>query len=79
MWGDYHAREVGLYLLRLTEEKPYLEVLVRSSCNKQKGEGYVSISLFMFGLTTRKLSGASPSRSDPNPSLRHARSRRRRR
>jgi len=25
MWGDYHAREVGLYLLRLAEEKPYLK------------------------------------------------------
>jgi unsaturated chondroitin disaccharide hydrolase len=25
MWGDYHAREVGLYLLRLIEEKPYLK------------------------------------------------------
>ena len=24
MWGDYHAREVALYLLRLTENKPYL-------------------------------------------------------
>src|ERR1035437_10159367 len=24
MWGDYHAREVGLYLLRLIEGKPYL-------------------------------------------------------
>ena len=25
MWGDYHAREVGLYLLRLIENKPYLK------------------------------------------------------
>jgi len=25
MWGDYHAREVGLYLLRLTEDKAYLK------------------------------------------------------
>ena len=25
MWGDYHAREVGLYLLRLAEGKPYLK------------------------------------------------------
>ncbi len=24
MWGDYHAREVGLYLLRLAHEGPYL-------------------------------------------------------
>ncbi len=24
MWGDYHAREVALYLLRLIEGKPYL-------------------------------------------------------
>ncbi len=24
MWGDYHAREVALYLLRLIENKPYL-------------------------------------------------------
>jgi unsaturated chondroitin disaccharide hydrolase len=24
MWGDYHAREVALYLLRVIEEKPYL-------------------------------------------------------
>ena len=24
MWGDYHARELALYLLRLAEEKPYL-------------------------------------------------------
>jgi len=25
MWGDYHAREVGLYLLRFIENKPYLK------------------------------------------------------
>jgi len=25
MWGDYHAREVALYLLRLIENKPYLK------------------------------------------------------
>ena len=25
MWGDYHAREMGLYLLRLIEDKPYLK------------------------------------------------------
>jgi len=25
MWGDYHARELGLYLLRLVEGKPYLK------------------------------------------------------
>jgi hypothetical protein len=25
MWGDYHAREVGLYLLREIEGKPYLK------------------------------------------------------
>jgi hypothetical protein len=25
MWGDYHAREVALYLLRLIEDKPYLK------------------------------------------------------
>ncbi|MEO8368267.1 MAG: glycosyl hydrolase [Candidatus Solibacter sp.] len=25
MWGDYHAREVGLYVLRLIEGKPYLK------------------------------------------------------
>jgi hypothetical protein len=24
MWGDYHARELGLYLLRIIEERPYL-------------------------------------------------------
>ncbi|MBZ5725789.1 MAG: glycoside hydrolase family 88 protein [Acidobacteriia bacterium] len=24
MWGDYHAREVALYLLRLRKDKPYL-------------------------------------------------------
>ena len=24
MWGDYHAREVALYLLRIVEERPYL-------------------------------------------------------
>jgi len=24
MWGDYHAREVALYVLRLIEKKPYL-------------------------------------------------------
>jgi hypothetical protein len=24
MWGDYHAREVALYLLRVIENKPYL-------------------------------------------------------
>ncbi len=25
MWGDYHAREVGLYVLRLAEQGPYLK------------------------------------------------------
>jgi rhamnogalacturonyl hydrolase YesR len=25
MWGDYHAREVGLYLLRVAEDAPYLQ------------------------------------------------------
>ena len=25
MWGDYHAREVALYLLRLADDKPYLQ------------------------------------------------------
>jgi rhamnogalacturonyl hydrolase YesR len=25
MWGDYHAREVALYVLRVAEEKPYLK------------------------------------------------------
>ena len=25
MWGDYHAREVGLYLLRVIEKGPYLK------------------------------------------------------
>ena len=24
MWGDYHAREVALYVQRIYEEKPYL-------------------------------------------------------
>jgi hypothetical protein len=24
MWGDYHAREVALYLQRVFEGKPYL-------------------------------------------------------
>jgi hypothetical protein len=24
MWGDYHARELGLYLLRMIEDRPYL-------------------------------------------------------
>jgi unsaturated chondroitin disaccharide hydrolase len=28
MWGDYHAREVALYLLRLIEKKPYLRFWV---------------------------------------------------
>ena len=28
MWGDYHAREVALYLLRLIEDKPYLKFWV---------------------------------------------------
>ena len=28
MWGDYHAREVGLYLLRMAEGKPYLNYWV---------------------------------------------------
>jgi hypothetical protein len=28
MWGDYHGRELGLYLLRLAESKPYLEFFV---------------------------------------------------
>jgi unsaturated chondroitin disaccharide hydrolase len=28
MWGDYHAREVGLYLLRLMENQPYLKFWV---------------------------------------------------
>jgi rhamnogalacturonyl hydrolase YesR len=25
MWGDYHAREAALYLMRVAEEKPYLK------------------------------------------------------
>ena len=25
MWGDYHARELGLYLLRIAESRPYLK------------------------------------------------------
>ncbi len=25
MWGDYHAREVALYLLRLSQDQPYLK------------------------------------------------------
>jgi hypothetical protein len=25
MWGDYHARELGVYLLRLLRGKPYLK------------------------------------------------------
>jgi hypothetical protein len=28
MWGDYHARELALYLLRLIESKPYLRFWV---------------------------------------------------
>jgi hypothetical protein len=24
MWGDYHARELALYLLRVSGNKPYL-------------------------------------------------------
>jgi len=28
MWGDYHARELGLYLLRLAENGPYLKFWV---------------------------------------------------
>lgn len=28
MWGDYHAREVALYLMRVAEEKPYLKFWV---------------------------------------------------
>ncbi len=28
MWGDYHAREVGLYLLRVMEGAPYLQFWV---------------------------------------------------
>jgi hypothetical protein len=28
MWGDYHAREVALYLLRIAERKPYLKFWV---------------------------------------------------
>jgi len=24
MWGDYHARELAVYLQRLAEDKPYL-------------------------------------------------------
>ena len=28
MWGDYHAREVGLYLLRVAENGPYLKFWV---------------------------------------------------
>ena len=24
MWGDYHAREVALYVQRIIENKPYL-------------------------------------------------------
>ena len=25
MWGDYHARELGLYILRQAENAPYLK------------------------------------------------------
>ena len=25
MWGDYHARELALYLLRVVDNKPYLK------------------------------------------------------
>jgi hypothetical protein len=28
MWGDYHAREAALYVLRVAEEKPYLKFWV---------------------------------------------------
>jgi unsaturated chondroitin disaccharide hydrolase len=28
MWGDYHARELGLYLLRVAEEGKYLRFWV---------------------------------------------------
>jgi hypothetical protein len=28
LWGDYHAREVALYLLRVLENKPYLKFWV---------------------------------------------------
>jgi hypothetical protein len=28
MWGDYHARELGLYLLRIAENGPYLKFFV---------------------------------------------------
>jgi hypothetical protein len=29
MWGDYHARELALYLLRVAESRPYLRFDVR--------------------------------------------------
>ena len=29
MWGDYHARELALYLLRMAEDRPYLRFDVR--------------------------------------------------
>ncbi|HEY2018282.1 MAG TPA: glycosyl hydrolase [Bryobacteraceae bacterium] len=29
MWGDYHAREVGLYLLRLASNGPYLQFWIK--------------------------------------------------
>ena len=31
MWGDYHAREVALYVLRVAEEKPYLKFWVKGT------------------------------------------------
>ncbi len=32
MWGDYHAREAGLYLLRVADEGKYLRFLGVTAC-----------------------------------------------
>ncbi len=35
MWGDYHAREVALYVQRLAEKKPYLTFWGRGKAEKR--------------------------------------------
>jgi hypothetical protein len=32
MWGDYHARELALYILRIAEEQPYLTFWSKPKC-----------------------------------------------
>ena len=31
MWGDYHARELGLLMLRMAEKKPYYTFFIKTA------------------------------------------------